>query len=774
MRLKLVLLVIAIFLLVSTVIAETDYTEVGDADTSFIRGNGIFNSQLDPNTDVVITGTLVVSDPKKVPLISDLDNDGNFEIIILSGTSLSILQNKTLDVADTFSLNVTPTERFSNIIIFDIDGDNLNEIILVAEKKAHLIILEYNNSRVTLQKDFNFTEQGLTVFVDQRSASVSGLHTLACESTERCLVAYGNRQDTGSGTNLFASFFNSSFLGHETQIDTAPSGETFCTPKIRLMERGDYDQDSDVEFMFVYASYTETATDDEVNVYWLNVEDNHSVTEELQVTTTEVGGILEDSGPDLFCDITNTQPLFTSTGGSGLAIPEKFFTAPLVFDADPSSAGLETIIGVMTDNNEFIMIMYDSSATEIREFPLIQESEGQLISNVFRAEIFDDSASETDFCVFAQQSTDEQLSLTCGSLQDGDGFGIGNLQTIEFRLENFNEYNVSHDFDEFQIITHSIETDSTNSEDEILTSFGVLGISLTGCGILNNCDMSLIFNNPIQDGAVISTDLEETNLEDLLIMTSTNLFYLNDGFENSPATISAFTTNPCIDSVWKINTTVEITVTGSDINNDNVAVRAILYSGDSNEQDSGFSANVSSGTTVPFNFVANKSIGAGTLRMEAKDVENQETVDVIERSFSVANTGVEFNDCVTSQSFVVEEEVEAVLNASLTVDATDNAVIRGINGISGISNLAGTTIWLLIMLFTTIFIWFEVVQRGMSGNSALGTIAIANALFIILGARLGILSTALVVIVVLLGVVILGVFVGRFFTGISTGGNGNA
>ena len=778
MKIKLVFIFVILLLFIPIVLSKVNYTESGDFDNFYQRGNAIFNSQLNPATDIS-TSLVIIGNPKKVPLVNDLDGDGVLEIIVLDGINIIIFQNKTLDIAASLTLDAPTTERFSNMITFDIDGDEIAEIILAGEKRNVLHILKYNRSSFSEQIVINMSDR-ITHTSDEASVSDSGLMTIGCESVNRCLIAYADEQDTGfagffDSTNLYASVFNSTNVSNEILLDASESFSVHCPPKIRHIAKADYDLDGNVEFIFTFSEpNTATGDDgDDVHIFWVDVSGNNTVTKELQVFTTEVGEIVKrtSSDTDYLCDDANDNAGFRSSGGSGTAIAEKFFTSPLVFDADLTKSGLETIIGVMTDNNEFIMIAYDKNGNKIREFPLVQESEGQILSNVFKADVFDDS-SDTDFCVLAQEATDELIAVTCGTLRDTDGIGLFNLQTVEFRSNTTfgGLFNVSDDFDFHGILSHSIETDASNDVDEVLSTYGVMELDLTGavCSLTNNCNLNLLFENPKIDGTVVSTDLEGVGLEDLLILTQTNLFYIDDGFTNEPATITEFTTNPCIDSVWKINITVEITITATDPEADLVAVRAILYEGTSNEQDSGFSSNVSSGTSVPFAFIANETVGAGTLRMEAKDVENQETVDFIERSFSVAPNGVEFNDCTTTETFVAVIEEEEEVEASLTEDSDDNSITNSLNAIIGLTGLAGTTLWLFGLIVLSALVWFEGAQNRLSGNSILGTIAILNVLGILLGARLGILSTGLVVIIVVLGVVIIGVFLGKFLTGSST------
>ncbi|KKN07611.1 hypothetical protein LCGC14_1065180 [marine sediment metagenome] len=787
-----VLLLIFLILIISLVSADVEYTEAGEADNFYIRGNGIFNEQLDP-ADVLIS-TAVIADPKKVPLVNDLDGDGVQEIIILNGRSINIFQNKSLDIAGSLTLDVPSNERFSNIITFDIDGDSLIEIILVAENNNTLHIIDYNRS--------TFTEN--IILIDPVTAHTTGIDaglvTIGCESVNRCLMAYSDEQDTGfagsaDSTNLYASFFNSTDIANEIILDSSVSFSAHCPPTIRTMSKADYDLDGDVEFIFTYAEDNIATGDagDDIHILWVNIESNQTVTEEIQVFTTEIGEIVANSNSavDYKCDNENGNAEFRSGGGFGTALAGKFFTSPLVYDADPLTTGLETIIGAMVDNNEFIIIMYDSTGTKIREFPLIQESEGQIVSNLFRAEIFDDSTSEQDFCIFSQQSTDDQLSLTCGSLQDSDGFGLGNLQTIEFRGDGLAIFNVSHGFDEWNIIVHSGEHDASNSESEIITTFGTLEAEinvgvLSSCFLTNNCDLNLLFRTPQPDGTVVPVDLDgsdSNNLEDLLVLTDSNLFYLDDAFENQDVnafcgepgsvdgTCSEFTTNPCLESVWKINTSVEITITAKDPESDLVQVSVTLYDGDSNELTL-TSGNISSGTTAPFSFEANKTISAGTLTLTAVDIiENPDDIKTVTKTFSVGPNGVEFNDCTTSVTTgVLGVEAEPEPEDLILTTETGNAIESGFLTVANFTGVSVFIMWLIFMAIVAVAIFqgntiFNRERGREDEGHKLGIIIIAEILMLVVGTLLGFIPIGIVITIVVLGLIAVGLFFSRIMTG---------
>lgn len=793
--------------------AKTDYNESGNSDGLYQLGLGGFNSALDPDTvNNLQTTSVTVTDGRKIPLVSDLDGDGFTEVIILDGRNIEIYQNKSLTFVTSFTLGTASDTRFSNMITFDIDDDGLREIIIVAEEERELHILEYNRSILINQTAF----QGIDLSsIGLIGGIESGEVVIKCSSPERCLMVYSSALDTGftpgfTQTNtFFGQFFNSSqesiSSSFRTALDTSSGFSVFCQPNIRHMMAVDYDLDDPTndpaKFEFIASNLEvelSSTTDEVANIYWIDILPNRSVVLDDNgginpVTSDRVNDIFGTTSTDNRFTCDNSAGFNVNVDGVGHPLFAGFYiTSPLVFNAE-NSAGLETIIGIGKDPDEFLMLMFEKDGSFIDRFPatILGDSEGIMISNVFKADIFDDSTQ--DFCIMGFNgdpigSIDDSISVTCASKIDPNGFGFPSVESLEFRFDKVNLFNISQTYDQNSILAHSAEMNTENNVDEIVSAYGVLELDLDSCGIFGDCDMDLVFpqRKTANSPRVISTDaFDKFGLEDLIILTDLNLFYLDDGFSNQPAnvfcgeptsitsTCSQFTINPCVKSTWKINTSVKITITPKDPEGNLLSVRARLYAGDTNEFDSGF-INVSSGQEFEISggtFIGNKSGGGFNIILEAVDiVENPDTIRTVTKQFSVAENGVETFDCTTTGDTGVEEITPTVVifNASLTQDATDNSIITGVTTFIGLTGLAGTTIWLILMIAFSIGIFFRASDIGWSGNSALGAVAIVNALFIILGARLGILSTGLVIIISVLGVVLIGVFLGKFITGVST------
>ncbi len=784
---KNILILVIIFLLVPVAFANVDYNETGFEGANYDLSNqidqtkqrGLFNAEIDTLQVDLNTLSIGLSDATGTPLIVNLDNSGLKEIIILDDGDIRLF-SKTNVINVVESVNVgTSTTEFSNIIAFDVDGDGRKEIMVADIQTGLISIADFNGTDFVIEAIINLS--GLIDYTV--SATNPSDVMIQCKGVNSCLAVYTETVAFlgGDTQDIFAVFFNSTDVGNVTFIATAGAGsQAFCFPKIKQIQVKDYDDDGTKEYIYS-AMLWNPSGDEDVHIFYVDILTGNIPFRETTQIVTDTDSIGSGS--------TSCQSSDSRVGN--------FFTSPLVAESGDGGKP-ETWIGSMKDDNEFRIYKFEFGNPNEETFPkLAFDADGILISNVFIANGALDGTGR-DFCVMGETPIgtgelfqDDQITVLCASEVNTVGL-FDNVQfKFEDKSENF-EFNISDEIDEWHQTTHTVnfqQSDSPDS-DEIIISYGVFELATDTCSIISgNCDLKLIYDNQELDGISIPIDYEDVGLLDIIHQTATSLHYIDDLFSNSQVepfcgetgsvsgSCSEYEINPCIDSTWKINTTVEITITPKDFDGDSVSARAIIYDGDSNEQDSGFSANVSSGALIPLSagsgFIGNKTIATGVITLQIRDTGNEQ-IRTLTKGFSVANTGVEFGDCKTTATSGVEAVVGVITNATLTADATTNSVITGLETLSGISGLAGTTIWLILMVAFSLFIWFQASERGMTGSGALGTIAIVNVIMILLGARLGILSTALVVIITVLGVVVIGIFLGKLFTGVSVGGNGNA
>ncbi len=644
---KLVLFFVVMLFIVPISIAKTDYNESGNFDNEYQLGFTFFNQELDPVTDISVISRGLTNQQRLVPLVTDLDNNGVNEIIILDGDDLRLFQNSTLGEID--SLDIGVTQRTSNMITFDIDGLNnsFTEIILIQEEENFdgvLQILQWNGTNL-----FNLTSIRLPSITH-----FNGEMAIKCRAVNDCLMVYADHisrtDEGGAAGDMFVSFFNSTDVVNELNIDSAPSGSsTYCMPKIRHIVATDFDEDGDLDYIFSVGEVLSSGLD-QLNIYYVDV-------------TSKIPSLLR--GSPLEIDVSGVDDPIGDSCAESTGNYGRFYTSPLVFDLKVGG-GEETVIGFNVDDNEFNMRSYDSSGTtestaRIDSYPLLQDADGQIISNPFRANIFDDSGN-VDFCVMGSLPTSNQIDLLCASEQAT--FGL--FDNIEFLFDKEDRFNISEDFNDWNILTHSITAKSTDvpNNDEILNSYGVFDANFGSCNIFGFCDLDIIFENPKGDGVMIASDVENVGAEDLILLSSTSIHYLDDQLIDLGADIvnEDIIIDPCIDAPIKINSSMSITFPVIDldtINKDLVNAKVIVYVGTANEQDTGFSSNFVSGATftftAPSDFKLNQTISNGIIRLVANDTGGSDNLDTVEFPFTIATNGVEFNDCRTIGIDVTQE-----------------------------------------------------------------------------------------------------------------------
>ena len=743
-----------LFAAVPMAFANVDYNESGNFDNDFSQGTLLFDQGID------ITGFFGLNDGKQSPLVTDLDGDGINEIIVLDLDTFRLFNTRFLTILDAFPL--TANERYSNFITFDIDGDGLTEIIIALEQSNLIEIVQWNGTVMTSETI------SYSAIPDANSAGNGGQVLLKCRDTNECMMSYVTFDAKSTNNRIRVASFNSTAIGNSTEnlkIPLASKGSAFCFPLVRTAEFVDFDNTGTISYIFSVFDMRVLNTDDEVDIYYIKPNPTDFMLAPTVNLTINIGA-------GLMKDVASA----TSCSGDNLG---KFITSPLVTNLDGAvSNGLETVIGFNEDADEFKMILFNSGGANTTTFPAAADADGEIISNVMITNIFDDTTLP-DFCVLGFDATGNQIDLLCASFgMDRNPlpppFTVNNAQFLIDLDDLPNPFNITSDVDSYNSIIHSINIIGTDDEDEMLASYGIFdfdlkGVFCTGIFSIGSCSMSLSLESARIDTTLIPVDVEKLGRNDILSLEVNRITYFDDQFVNQPGIISNVFNNPCFDQgTLKINTTLDVVVTVIDNESDQISSRVTIYKDDINEQVSGFLANVSSGQPQTHTFSLNKTAGTVNMLVEGRDIQNLLTIDEQPFTFSVGTNGLEFGDCTQSTDFVVVPGVPTIIiDATINEDASTNAIVTGLDSLQGISGLAGTSIWLVFMLALTAGLWFEGAKMRFSGGTLLGAIGIANLLMIILGVRLGILSTSLIVIITILGILIIAVTLGRFLTGTS-------
>ncbi len=510
----------------------------------------------------------------------------------------------------------------------------------------------------------------------------------------------------------------------------------FCLPKIRSIEVADYDDDNTDEYIFTYEKYDSDGGSDIIYISYVDVNSSFTPIEEQAITITIAQ----------FDDGTTCK---TSNRG-------KWFTSPLVFDFI-TGGDLETVIGIMKDPDEFLM--YTCESTDVDEgdcerHPDILDADGEIISNVFRANAFTDTGN-VDFCVMGYINTTSTLDLLCSSQQAG---GQDDLEFEYDITELSNPYNITMDYGNYNVIAHAGEHKSITANgdalSEIITSFGIFEIDYE----LDN-ELLLVFEQPKENAVVLSVDAEGIGREDLIVLTRTNLWYIDDGFSSSGANITEYTVNPCVDSTWQVNTSVGITVTASDPDGDDVNIRAILYSNNDtvNEQPSEWVV-VASGGSASFSFTANATVSSDIILLQANDTSNPTEIDEIELSFSVGVNGLVFGECTTEIDVVEAAALVGVISEDPTVN---NSMDQAMENADNQTGLGTVIIWTFLMIGVAMALWITSGEKN--PTATLGVIVIVEIGLFIIGAKQGYIPIAIVVTIGVISLVGIGLWIKRTF-----------
>jgi len=767
-----VLLTLILFLLTISLTnaqSKTEYENIGGADGDYNLGDGIFGA----NVNFLSRGIGVTANTQ-VPLVVDLDGDCTDsnqatcrEIIIIDSGTIRIF-NSSLVVKDTISTGLSGT--VSNMISFDIDGDGRKELIVAGEETELIKFIDWNGTDLTLQSTVNYSN-GLYHADPDLFAATGGQIQIGCDDVQSCqlhISSIREREGTLEG-NLSVVLFNESGMGAITLIRVHPViFEPHCAPYIKHVEVTDIDADGNKDYIST----------------WL---ENSVTTTQLVIIAVEKDGTLKSGFP-----IFDTDVAATGTDGCEDAASGRIFSPPTVFPffggIEGSSESQIAVAANLAGSNTFKIKLYDSSGVFIDDFPEVISGEARLVSNVFRGNFFPDT-QDVDFCATGYDLVETELEVVCGSLLSGE-FPDTNRYIInvsgKFALAQFG-------FENWDVISHSTNHENTLSEcldvscakddlDEVLSPYGLHRLDRTGflCDTTGTCELKEVFFNPFNtSGVFTSVDLTGSGSEDLLLMTDTNLFIFDSLFQDQGPQIdrSTIRISPCIETFWNINTSTLISFTVDDTDPvatedlDQVTASVTIYADDPNTQEIALGP-LTSGTDFTFvnQFLINKTIsfGSGIIRLTANDTGSSDQ-DIIDIPFSVAANGVELNDCTTVGFQVEVEEVEPEFADELTSEV-DNAITTGILGVSDLfGGVAVGLVWLIIMALAAITIFTSnntvFTSRGQDEGHKLGIVLIVEIILLIVGTLLGFIPIGIVITIVVLGLIAVGLFFSRVFTG---------
>lgn len=723
------------------------YNETGAANNYFNAGSTIFNSNYNdqfttPNIYAALTTRVIGT-----PLVSDLNNDGIKEIIVNDAGTLKIYHNKNLNLVDSATLGTT-SDTYSPVYSYDIDNDGFREILVLNNNVGNVSIFKYNTS-LQFINSLNVTA----------GAKAGGASLLKCRSPNQCVALYSSASETTHANfKLLITSFNSTEKGTSEFIipDTGATASNVIFPRVPYITAADYDSDGSIEYIFTY--YRVTGGLYGVLAY-ANQYPNNSVFIERSIFPA-----------GLFSSAT--------------CLTQQCITDPLVFDASPGGT-LETIIGIQTAANAFEMKAYNAISGEIATYPSASTAEGQILSNPMKINAFSEDKSsitdkQNDYCIMGYK-TSNNIDLLCGSIVSS--FGFFNLKNIEYFAPIIN-FNISSFPSNLETLSNTISAESdilnSNNMDEVLNAYGVIklttddcdvsGCVATSCSVFTQCKMEITFENIAFNSVIVPIDLEDIGFDDYLAQTNASLYYIDDKLTNEPPSLCVNSgdckINPC--NPVKTNTSMSITITAID-DFDQVSYNVIFYYGTTNQFETGFTPNLTSGRSAILAGNANQTISNGIIRFQVTDSSNPIGHLVShDEAFSVLDNGFNLGDC--QNSITGTSTVEAEANASsniITSIQSNNAITTGTAAVASQFGLSSQLVWLVLMLVIAICIWFysHLSFPNMDSSAIFGLVVFSQIMLFIIGALLGFISTGIIILIIMIGIVLISWYIRKKWTG---------
>lgn len=503
------------------------------------------------NDDWYIAGNPPVGTPVGMPLVADLDNNGEKEIVILTIPSIRIYgANATAQGVEVYgkASYLTSAQEsdtyFSNMIIYDIDSDGFQEVIVYSVEEKYMYILQYNGTHFW-DEGFNGSNTNWLVGNAEGSSDV----LIGCGDSDGCLMVYSDYSTTAIAGNryLWASQFDSTSQNVGKQVEITNVGSRGpCLPKFKSMP---FDGSS---YFFTFDVWSLG----NIRLVKASINSSEHVT---------------------FSQVVGTRSSFDVSPDCGHNRIE--FTSPTLNPDFMLESGSEIIYGFMVDDDEFNMVSYYNNLAIIKNYPKFQDATGLIIGNPFVSSAFIDTDS-TSVCVIGYSSDhlideDGRLNILC---VDETSSHSGPNENVEFIYPHSPapQYNITATL-VYSVASHSIESISEGPSghiSEILTPYGVFSLEDrstacklcfdNSCWVSQICDAEREWNLPLQNQiALISVDFLDKDKEDLIGLTDNSLYYISDGSINRNAYIgegSFIQPNP--DNTWKVHLKDYVVVEG--------------------------------------------------------------------------------------------------------------------------------------------------------------------------------------------------------------------
>lgn len=757
------LFMLVLALMLSSIVSSDEYKQLGvDEYNSFnidIYGDWNDANSLQSEESIGLIDPYMLGTVKSAVL-----GDGEQYIIAFSSGTLGLYQyeNGHLNSIDGFYVPYGINQIEGDFIVHD------RKIIIPIKNSSHrsgVMYIEFNGTAF-INSTLMFSERKAECSYRLSEIGYNKVNTgcptmLKCNDDDECVAVYPNLYNMFTLTSFnesgeIQSHNKTTYSGVINRL----SYSFPVVPSFVITELNDGDSYTDI-----IVSYSNIWMDGASKFYYYIVVNsfdlypNGSIYEQWQTDiVSDVGGI----GPYIaHCRDDFSEELKECSWQ---------ISSPTAINFDGfASNGYEIMVGYAIDyQDDFKVAELKSTDGSITQYhPDSFNLEGFLISNPFRIDCYPDS-NQNELGILSYDETHDELILLCST--SSSAYANDDCEYSDFSLTGFqidsNLYTIGSSI-------HSFNADS-DSQDEIMTSWGVLNPeSPSFFPITNICTSDIEQYYTFSNESVyfyIPNDYQNVSRADIIYSGEGRLGYIDDGFTNDGAEIDNFTIDPCINGAWALNTTVGVYVRAID-DYDMVQSRVYLYYNTPYEKLSNWSTAIVSGNTAPHLFVngANVTIGTGTVRIEVRDTNDPSDIDYAEELFSVDNTGngFKYGDCTTTFDYETsydEDEEDSGTGVGYIGTESDNSLKSGAENFAKQTNLPVIVIFLIVLFIILYQIWVSPMTEN-NPQVTLGVIVLTTALFLIIGAKIGIVSFGLILTISVIGLIPIGIWIGRKMLG---------
>ena len=751
-------------------------TVLGNDGDGRIDGVGYFNAEnMAEPTQSSTFGQPISGDFDTMPLVSDLDNDGVFEVITVDDDG-TVTISKGYDLTFNMSNDMGTGTR---MLIADIGADGTKDIITYDTTSIQWG--QYNGSHLFYVDSLAFGCRNVICRDDDGVCICLRDGSVTCDGV-------GPTYDSGS---FYISAFNNTDF--TTTTFTGASYQLYCWPYYQGGGTEEYNGSGQKEFYTSYNIFSSTGNRFYAGVFSVNPDT-------LFTQNIDTLGSFEG-----YYSGTNTCFEGDTTRTCGASAP--YYTQATLGLHDSDATRDVAIAGYVGTADQFKLYVYDgdgSKSSHLDQYPELGlgYANGVKLSNPFFGDFLPDT-NERDVCVvgydYYNGDGEKVINLLCGSETRTIALEDHNIYEYDISGASFNisgyDNSYAYGTDQKYEVEREAVLMSYYDVNEIVTPYGIFSLEYSGVNRLER-EYPLDYGN----GGVTLTDLNNISRLQILGYTENMVYLINDKFVNSQAYFWNVTVDPCVTGPWAFNTSTAFFIQVKDAELNTVSARVQLYYGTTNEIDSGWSENVSTalgiGNIYFSGLRANLSTSASTIRISIRDTEQNFATDPATKEipFSVVSgnaTGWTLGDCVTVIQGVEPEvpqvdpdEFDCVYDYECVDEydetyfcrngfcVTDTTPGGGINtGLNEIKNWTGVSPTLIFLMFlcTVIVSIFIYSPSGVPMSAIFGGSLFVMVLGLIIGAKLGLLGVGTIVIIGLLLVIVASIMVSSAFMGRGSG-----